>query len=91
MEIILPLLGKEFLMNETNSLTVETHCFHCGDNLPENPYPADDKQFCCLGCKGVYQILSTHNLSSYYLYNDVPGSSQQKKKNSISIILMNQV
>jgi len=66
-------------MKETNSLTVETHCFHCGDNLPENPYLADDKQFCCLGCKGVYQILSSHNLSSYYLYNDVPGNSQQKK------------
>ncbi|QNK61889.1 heavy metal translocating P-type ATPase metal-binding domain-containing protein [Pedobacter sp. PAMC26386] len=66
-------------MKETNSLTVETHCFHCGDDLPEPPYPADDKQFCCLGCQGVYQILSSHNLSSYYLYNDVPGVSQQKK------------
>lgn len=66
-------------MKETNSLTVETHCFHCGDQLPEKPYPADDKQFCCLGCKGVYQILSNHNLSSYYLYNDVPGSSQKQK------------
>ncbi|MBB6272749.1 Cu+-exporting ATPase [Pedobacter cryoconitis] len=66
-------------MKETNSLKVETHCFHCGDNLPETAYFAEDKQFCCLGCKGVYQILSDHHLSSYYLYNDVPGSSQQKK------------
>jgi len=66
-------------MKETNSLTVDTHCFHCGDNLPESPYAADDKQFCCLGCKGVYQILSSHNLSGYYLYNDIPGSSQRKK------------
>lgn len=66
-------------MNGKIRLITDTHCFHCGEDLPDKPYHSDDKEFCCLGCQGVYQLLSTHNLSSYYLYNDVPGSSQQKK------------
>ena len=65
-------------MKENISLSVATVCYHCGDDLPAAPYTADDKQFCCLGCKGVYQILSSHNLSSYYVFNNVPGASQKK-------------
>lgn len=64
-------------MVHQKTLKAETHCYHCGDNLPVNLYQYDDKQFCCLGCKGVYQILSKHNLDNYYAYNDVPGQSQK--------------
>jgi Cu+-exporting ATPase len=64
-------------MLETKSLSIETHCYHCGEDLPERPYTLDDRNFCCLGCKGVYQILSSHNLGNYYVYNDVPGKTQQ--------------
>lgn len=67
-------------MIEKTSSSIETTCYHCGDALPVKPYTSDDKQFCCLGCKGVYQILSSHNLSNYYAYNDVPGQSQKKAK-----------
>lgn len=66
-------------MEKTTS-SVETICYHCGDKLPAKPYITDNKQFCCLGCKGVYQILSSHNLSNYYAYNDVPGQTQKKAK-----------
>ncbi len=65
---------------EKTSSSVETICYHCGDTLPAKPYLADSKQFCCLGCKGVYQILSSHNLSNYYAYNNVPGQTQKKAK-----------
>lgn len=65
-------------MKENIILSVNTQCYHCGDSLPATPFTSDDKQFCCLGCKGVYQILSSHNLSSYYTYNTVPGASQKK-------------
>ncbi|TDQ11322.1 heavy metal translocating P-type ATPase [Pedobacter metabolipauper] len=63
----------------SNQITIdtETQCYHCGDDLPVSPYLLDDKPFCCLGCKGVYQILSSHNLCNYYAYNDVPGQSQK--------------
>ena len=59
------------------TIKVQSHCYHCGDDLPASPYTLDNKQFCCLGCKGVYQVLSSHNLCSYYEYNDIPGQTQQ--------------
>ena len=55
----------------------KTSCYHCGDDLSVNLYLYDDKEFCCLGCKRVYKILSDHHLSNYYAYNDVPGQSQK--------------
>jgi Cu+-exporting ATPase len=67
-------------MIEAKALLLETQCYHCGEELPNAPYRHDDKQFCCLGCKGVYQILVSHNLGDYYLYNDVPGQTQKHKE-----------
>lgn len=65
-------------MKDNLSLSVSTLCYHCGDDLPAAPYASGDKQFCCSGCRSVYQILANHNLSSYYVYNDIPGQSQKK-------------
>ena len=66
-------------MLETKALSIETHCYHCGEDLPTSPYTLDSKNFCCVGCKGVYQILSSYNLGNYYTYNDVPGKTQQQQ------------
>jgi len=33
----------------------------------------DGKPFCCNGCKTVYQILHTHDLSKYYRIQETPG------------------
>lgn len=63
-------------MKNHASVSASTKCYHCGDDLPATTYTLDDKEFCCLGCKGVYQILSTNNLCSYYQYNDTPGETQ---------------
>jgi Cu+-exporting ATPase len=65
-------------MKENTNLSIDTQCYHCGDSLPVTPFSSDDKCFCCAGCKSVYQILSSHHLTSYYAYNNVPGSSQKK-------------
>lgn len=66
-------------MKEQLNISIDTQCYHCGDSLPLSAFSADDKQFCCAGCKSVYLILSDHQLSSYYVYNAVPGASQKKK------------
>ena len=55
----------------------ETLCYHCGNNTKETLYTLDEKQFCCIGCKSVYQILSSNNLCDYYAYNDSPGQKQK--------------
>lgn len=64
-------------MFEEKTVDTKTQCYHCGDDLPASPYQLQDKNFCCAGCKGVYQILSSHNLCNYYAYNEVPGQTQK--------------
>ena len=54
------------------------YCFHCGEKCILEDYEFEDKNFCCLGCKTVYQILKDNNLGNYYHYNEFPGTSQNK-------------
>jgi P-type Cu+ transporter len=48
-------------------------CFHCGDECHHNGIKSDDKNFCCEGCKVVYQILNEKNLCTYYDLKKFPG------------------
>ncbi|QJD98214.1 HAD-IC family P-type ATPase [Mucilaginibacter robiniae] len=54
----------------------QVDCYHCGNECNETHYELDDKSFCCLGCKGVYQVLSQSGLCNYYTYNDHPGANR---------------
>jgi Cu+-exporting ATPase len=56
-----------------STLTQSSVCYHCGDQLPAVKLNYDDKDFCCVGCKSVYQILAENNMCNYYAYNDTPG------------------
>lgn len=75
-------------MLQTKELQLDTICFHCGEALPASPLLRDDKKFCCVGCVGVYSILQEHNLTDYYIYNDVPGQTQ--KLRSINFEYLNE-
>ena len=48
-------------------------CYHCGQDNPKNTINFDEKSFCCVGCKSVYEILNTEVLKSYYEFNMNPG------------------
>lgn len=41
-------------------------CYHCGDEIIGKPIEYADHEFCCTGCKGVYQLLSENNLGNFY-------------------------
>ncbi|MCU0391584.1 MAG: heavy metal translocating P-type ATPase metal-binding domain-containing protein [Thermoflexibacter sp.] len=42
-------------------------CYHCGEECEHEPsLSVEDKQFCCQGCKTVYEILNDNNLCNYY-------------------------
>lgn len=41
-------------------------CYHCGDDCGNEPILHDEKEFCCNGCKMVYEIFSSNDLSYYY-------------------------
>lgn len=49
-------------------------CYHCGADCDKNPIEFDAKEFCCNGCKTVYEILNASELSCYYDLESSPGT-----------------
>ncbi len=52
-------------------------CFHCGEVCSAAIITAEDKHFCCEGCKMVYQLLNKSGLCDYYALNENPGLTQR--------------
>lgn len=53
-------------------------CYHCGTVCATNKIRKEDKQFCCEGCKLVYDIINENGLCNYYKLQEHPGLSQIK-------------
>jgi len=51
------------------------NCYHCGDDCGTKPIEHDGKNFCCNGCKTVYDIFSTNDLSYYYDLQSAAGAT----------------
>lgn len=62
------------------TIQIDTTCFHCGEICQNELIVANDKSFCCEGCKLVFDILNENNLCSYYNYNSFPGTANSIKK-----------
>ncbi len=73
-------------MPESEQIVKEKTCFHCGDKVDSIPYVLDNRNFCCLGCQTVYQVLNESNLHNYYRYNQHPGKSQKGPKADLSYL-----
>ena len=56
------------------------NCYHCGDNCNDSSISIEDKAFCCLGCKTVFEILQTNNMENFYNLNSSPGTQLKKNK-----------
>lgn len=54
-------------------MKVSENCFHCGQGIEKERILFDEKTFCCNGCKSVYEILNTNNLSNFYELNKRAG------------------
>lgn len=50
------------------------NCYHCGAPCGKSPKIFNEKQFCCNGCKTVYEILSSNELGCYYDLQATPGT-----------------
>ena len=63
----------------TKALFMEKNsCFHCGlDIEKEEQITFDEKDFCCNGCKTVYEIFSLNDLTCYYDFEKSPGATPQ--------------
>lgn len=49
------------------------NCFHCGQTIGKERISFDSKEFCCNGCKSVYEILNINNLGNFYELNKNSG------------------
>ena len=53
-------------------------CFHCGDDCTTTVTEHQNKQFCCNGCKTVFDILNENDLSYYYEIEQNPGTAPSR-------------
>lgn len=49
------------------------NCFHCGQNILKERIAFDEKIFCCVGCKSVFEILNANDLGTFYELNKRSG------------------
>ncbi|MFA6467293.1 MAG: heavy metal translocating P-type ATPase metal-binding domain-containing protein [Bacteroidota bacterium] len=63
-------------MEKTPAVTdTQSFCFHCGDTIRGERIEHEGKNFCCSGCKTVYEILQQNNLCTYYSIQQSPGNT----------------
>ncbi|MEZ4810335.1 MAG: heavy metal translocating P-type ATPase metal-binding domain-containing protein [Allomuricauda sp.] len=57
-------------------------CYHCGDHCGKGHVHFDEKDFCCNGCKTVYEIFTSNGLSTFYEIEAAAGTtpSEVRKK-----------
>lgn len=60
-------------VRETKSIDNTSKCYHCGDACVSDKIVSDEKDFCCQGCKTVYEILNENELCAYYDLEENPG------------------
>lgn len=57
---------------------IKTACYHCGQPCQEGAITFAEKDFCCHGCKTVFEVLSDHDLCEYYSFETAPGLRQEE-------------
>jgi P-type Cu+ transporter len=67
-------------INEQIFMIKHDSCFHCGLDSVFSPIIYDEKAFCCNGCKTVYEIFSSNDLTSYYDLQKAPGATPKEIK-----------
>lgn len=57
------------------------NCYHCGTNVVKREEVLfNEKSFCCMGCKTVYEIFSLNDLTCYYDFEKSPGATPSEIK-----------
>ena len=59
---------------------LEGSCYHCGEPCQNTEIFLEEKEFCCEGCKMVYEILHEHDLCRYYQIDDNAGISLKGRR-----------
>ena len=73
------MLNFLLLCAKLNTMATEK-CIHCGDDCGKYPVVWEGHNFCCHGCKTVYQLLNQNKLNKYYTIVDTPGVRVEKQE-----------
>jgi Cu+-exporting ATPase len=75
----IPQKSKNFALGKMSKVMESNNCFHCGIEIIQSEQIVfDDKNFCCNGCKTVYEIFSQNDMSCYYDFAQSPGATPQE-------------
>ena len=65
----------------------DLECRHCGEKCDQELIESNGQNFCCEGCRMVYEILLENDLDNFYCVADSPGvSSKKKRKNNFEFL-----
>ena len=76
-------------MNISKNISIQTTCYHCGEDCEENKIVSQTKSFCCEGCKLVFEILNENDLCKYYDITQTPGITVKGKYKSEKFDFLN--
>jgi len=62
------------MTKNANNSDPEKPCYHCGTTCLNDRYLSDGHQFCCLGCKTVYELLHANGMEEFYRLESFPGA-----------------
>lgn len=65
---------------EESAVQSAPSCFHCGEPCTSTHIQLEEKDFCCEGCKTVYEILEDNGMCRYYDIDEKAGMSLKGKK-----------
>lgn len=73
---------------DTKNNFTALNCYHCGEVCEDQSNVLKEKAFCCEGCKMVYEILNTNDLTQFYHTTATPAgiSLKDKKKEAFTYL-----
>jgi Cu+-exporting ATPase len=55
------------------STTEKVICYHCGQPCDKEIFKKEERNFCCFGCKVVFELIEQNDLCEYYQIESHPG------------------
>ncbi|PSR12494.1 MAG: ATPase P [Bacteroidetes bacterium] len=71
----MPILLDHTAEDQSTNTLDSKGCYHCGEPCEEELIQLGDKNFCCVGCKTVYELLSENQLDTFYRLEATPGKT----------------
>lgn len=71
----MPILLDHTAEDQSTNTLDSKGCYHCGEPCEEELIQLGNKNFCCVGCKTVYELLSENQLDTFYRLEATPGKT----------------